>query len=427
MAPERDRIGAFCAFSFWQHPAAGRILQEIRDGQSSGEMQILIRRCALLTLEPRERLEFDLVDLMSGGRGLATVREWFAIASHIAREIVVSDTEAAALGRVSASQWTESEVLAATVAREDIESLLAKGLLIAEGSELDARDQRVRDTGWRQISAAMHYASRWQGVDTEEVQKEFAQIHGEDLLKALGPAPPAVRERSAASARLSLPAVAPTPLDALLDGRVTCRNFDDARALTAAELAAVLFRAFGARAVDPHAPGVDLVKKGVPSAGGLHPTEAYLLIQRVDGIATGLYHYHPVDHALEPIRAFDAAEATRLARTFVGAQPYFVNAPVFVIPAPRFRRNFWKYRNHAKAYRALVLDVGHLSQTLYLAATELGLAAFITAAINEVDIEAAFGLDPLEEGPLAVMGFGARGPVREAIEFDPLGAVWKAG
>jgi SagB-type dehydrogenase family enzyme len=97
-----------------------------------------------------------------------------------------------------------------------------------------------------------------------------------------------------------------------------------------------------------------------------------------------------------------------------------------VIPAARFRRNFWKYRNHAKAYRALVLDVGHLSQTLYLAATELGLAAFITAAINDNDIETAFGLDPLEESPLAVCGFGHRAAERSEVEFDPLHAVWPA-
>jgi SagB-type dehydrogenase family enzyme len=97
-----------------------------------------------------------------------------------------------------------------------------------------------------------------------------------------------------------------------------------------------------------------------------------------------------------------------------------------VMPTSRFGRTFWKYRNHPKAYRALILDVGHLSQTAYLAATELGLGAFVTAAINEVDIEEAFGLDPLEEGPLAVTGFGPRGPERHEIEFDPLNAVWPA-
>jgi nitroreductase len=92
----------------------------------------------------------------------------------------------------------------------------------------------------------------------------------------------------------------------------------------------------------------------------------------------------------------------------------------------RFRRTFWKYRNHAKAYRALVLDVGHLSQALYLAATEYGLGAFITAAINEVDVEQAFGLDPLEEGPLAACGFGMRADACREVEFDPLHVAWPA-
>jgi putative peptide maturation dehydrogenase len=205
---------------------------------------------------------------------------------------------------------------------------------------------------------------------------------------------------------------------------VTCRNFDTTRALSLDDFAAVLYRAFGARAIDDYAPGVQLLKKGVPSAGGLHPTEAYLLVQRVDGIAPGFYHYHALAHALEPIRELTQEDAAAHARTFVGAQPYFLDAPVFVIPCTRFRRTFWKYRNHAKAYRALVLDVGHLSQVLYLAATELGLGAFITAAINEVDIENALGLDPLEEGPLAVSGFGHRAAERSEVEFDPLHAVW---
>jgi SagB-type dehydrogenase family enzyme len=92
----------------------------------------------------------------------------------------------------------------------------------------------------------------------------------------------------------------------------------------------------------------------------------------------------------------------------------------------RFVRNFWKYRNHAKAYRAVILDAGHLSQILYLAATELGLGAFVTAGVNEVQIEQAFGLEPMAEGPLAMCGFGIRGVERNEVEFDPNHAVWPA-
>ena len=47
------------------------------------------------------------------------------------------------------------------------------------------------------------------------------------------------------------------------------------------------------------------------------------------------------------------------------------------------------------------------------------------AAINEGDIEQALDLDPMQESPLAVCGFGWRAAARSRMEFDPLHAVWK--
>jgi putative peptide maturation dehydrogenase len=375
-------------------------------------------------MEPRERLEFDLAHLSGGGTGLHLVIDWVALAPHSAEEVVLTAAEAAVLGSLSPSIWIEFTELASERPIETLEVLLEKGMLVEEGTDIADRDQLLRDADWRPASAVMHYASRWRGVDTEELQQRFIEHFEDGLLDRLGPAPPPVRERSQAHERVILPAIERSALDALLDGRVTCRNFDRSRPLAKSRFAAVLYRTFGARAIDDYAPGVQLLKKGVPSAGGLHPTEAYLLVRHVEDIPSGLYHYHPVNHALEPMGMMSIDEVARMARRFVGAQSYLVDAQVFVVPVSRFRRNFWKYRNHAKAYRALILDVGHLSQTMYLAATELGLAAFITAAVNEIDIEEAFGLDPLEEGPLAVCGFGIRAPERNEVEFDPLNAVW---
>jgi putative peptide maturation dehydrogenase len=378
-------------------------------------------------LQPGERIDFDLADLNAGGSGLRVTPVWTAFAPHVAGTIPVSAAEASALGTFSPTVWIDEAPFVEAYGNDLGAGLIDKALAIEEGSEADARDRKIRDADWRPEAAVMHFASRWRGVDTEALQRRFIDELEGDLLDRLGPAPPPVRERTPRAQRLGLEKPVCSPLDALLDSRVTCRNFAAERALPQAQFSAVLYRAYGARIVDDYAPGVQLLKKGVPSAGGLHPTEAYLLVRHVEGVAPGLYHYHPVDHALEPIRTLAPDEAAALARRFVGAQAYLVGAHAFVIPASRFRRNFWKYRNHAKAYRALILDVGHLSQTMYLAATELGLAAFITAAVNEVDIEEAFGLDPLDEGPLAVTGFGIRASEKTEVEFDPLHAVWKAG
>jgi nitroreductase len=56
------------------------------------------------------------------------------------------------------------------------------------------------------------------------------------------------------------------------------------------------------------------------------------------------------------------------------------------------------------------MDAGHLSQTFYLVCTDLGLGAFVTAAINEVDVERALGIDGFGEGAIAILGCGVPGP-----------------
>lgn len=383
-----------------------------------------LRRCLTVLIEPREHKQIDLELLLGTTPRLASTLAWFALAPHLDKEVPLDAAEIAVLGTVSPSDWVDISELARLHAPAIVDALIAKGLLVADDASAHAAaDQALRPLHWRPLAAVAHRHSRWRGIDTE-IEAELLAENGRDaLLDGLGPQPPAAIQCVPADQQIALPRGEPTALDSLLDGRVTCRNFDSARSLTLAEVGAVLYRAFGAR-IQVDVTGVQVLKKGVPSAGGLHPTEAYLLVQRVDGLASGLYHYQPVAHALELLRELPAAEVQDLARRFVAGQPYFPPAPLQLVMASRFERNFWKYRNHAKAYRATILDVGHLSQTLYLAATELGLAAFITAAINEGDIEDAFGLDPMEQGVMSVSGFGHRGAERDVIEFDPLNAVW---
>jgi hypothetical protein len=66
-----------------------------------------------------------------------------------------------------------------------------------------------------------------------------------------------------------------------------------------------------------------------------------------------------------------------------------------------------------------MMDAAHLSQTLYLVATELGL--FVTAAINGANIEERLGLDGCNEGAVAVSGCGRRAARRSPLEpeFEP--------
>ncbi|HET6603997.1 MAG TPA: putative peptide maturation dehydrogenase [Xanthomonadaceae bacterium] len=404
-----------------------------------------IRRCAVLMLEPRETLEFDLGLLLQGESGLRSTLRWLALAPHLDAEVEVDAAGRELLGALGETAWTDSGAIAAQWGEATLARLLELGLLIGDGAEHAqhrVRDEKLRGAYWRPLSAVAHYFSRWRDVDAAQVGEETGIRSVRDMVEKLGAPPPHFHDHGPAEARIALPPPRSTPLDELLARRVTCRNFDTQRAIELPLLADLLHRVYAAQGTLEAAPGATVLKKTSPSGGGLHPIEPWLIVRHVDGLAPGLYHYHTGVHALEPVDAAAAIAAAvpepddpdapphrdalwRLANRCVAGQHWFADAPVLVVLAVRFARSFWKYRNHAKAYRAVVLDAGHLSQTLYVSATEHGLGAFVTAATNEHVIEQAFGFDPLEHSPLAVCGFGWRGAQRDTVEFDPLHRVWR--
>lgn len=381
---------------------------------------MLLRRCSILVFEARESLEFDLATLFAGEQALTATTHWVALAAHLDGEVVLTDAELALLKAMGQTLWVERAPLEALHGRDAVESLLQSGLLLAHDDgvrDWRARDEAVREAHWRPLPALAQAFSRWSGQDVASDPRlsKFKTIR--DMVQALGAPPAETVERTPESLRIALPLPAPAPLDGPLLGRYTGRNYDPQAGLSLATAARLLQRSFGAQQVRQIAEGTAALKKTSPSGGSLHPIEAYMLVQRVEGVAAGLYHYHPVAHALEPLAGLSTGDAREHALRFVAGQDWFADAPMLVVLAARWRRNFWKYRNHAKAHRAIVLDAGHLSQTFYLLAAEAGLPAFITAAVNEVDIERAFGLDPQRDGVIAVCGCGIATTNTRTVEY----------
>jgi len=379
-----------------------------------------IRRCAVLWLEPREVAHFELEALLAGGTGVVSGMQWFAHAPQLAEPLEVEPQTAQWLGSLSPTDWVETDALS-----PEVEALLQAGVVVSEEARFQVQqeaDAHFRAQRWHGLASIWHAASRWSGLDAAGEVAGAGLNTAIGLRDAHGAPPPVLHERGDAAQRIPLARAERTSLDDLLDARATCRNFDTTRMLPQATFAQMLERVFGVRGEVHAADDFDVLKKTSPSGGALHPTEAYLVVQRVEGIAPGLYHYRAGDHALQPLPPVD--DLARFAFLAVAGQQWFADAHVLVALAPRFGRTFWKYRNHPKAYRVTILDIGHLSQTLFLSATELGLGACITAAINEVDIERAFGLTSYVDGPLAVCGFGWRGEAMATTELDPNHKVW---
>lgn len=383
-----------------------------------------VRRCKVLYLEPRESAGFDLESLLAGGNGMRHGQHWFALAPHLGEEVEVDAAERELLGALSAERWTDSRELAGQA--DALKRLLEAGLVLATGKRnaaLRERDQVLRAAYWHPLAAVVHAFTRWRDADAVQAMQDTGTETAGELREVLGSPPVEALQRGSADDRIALPRAARNDFDNLLARRATCRNFEAGRPLPQALFAQLIERVFSAQSQVRVSEDTVFLKKTSPSGGGLHPVEAYLIVQNVEGLAPGLYHYHAVAHALEPLPAPEQP-LHALAMAAVAGQHWFADAHVMVLLAPRYDRNFWKYRVHAKAHRAITLEAGHLSQTLYLSATEAGLAAYITCAINELPLEQAFGLDPLTSGALAVCGFGWRGEEMVTMELDPAGEIW---
>jgi putative peptide maturation dehydrogenase len=283
---------------------------------------------------------------------------------------------------------------------------------LTEGEEILAQMQ------WHDLAAVYQAHSRWNGISGAGhlVQKEDQEL--EDLRKVRGDPPSHFVQRSDAQERvpLSVPPLDGPFFDTLLARRTT-RAYRSECPLPRPALELMLYAVFGAQGIKSFADGVAAIKRTSPSAGALHPIEAYVLAINVQEIPVGLYHYEVGEHALARLEIMDRTSARNLATEFTAGQAYFAEAHALVVHVARFDRNFWKYAQHRKAYKAVLMDSAHLSQTLHLTAAHLGLGAFYTAAINDGDIALRLRLRPVREAAIAINGFGIADGGREELLF----------
>lgn len=167
--------------------------------------------------------------------------------------------------------------------------------------------------------------------------------------------------------------------------------------LTLAELAQLTWAASGITGVYG-----EVALRAAPSAGALYPIETYIVAHRVEGVATGLYHYAVREHALEQLRTGDLREA--VARAALD-QPIAATAAAVFIWTAVFERCRWKYGQ--RAYRYIWLDAGHIAENVALAAVGLGLGSCQVAAIYDDEADELLGVNPAEEGTLYMTTVGA--------------------
>lgn len=147
----------------------------------------------------------------------------------------------------------------------------------------------------------------------------------------------------------------------------------------------------------------EIPRRAAPSGGALYPVETYVFAFAVNELATGLYHYVPVDGVLEQVRPLsdDSVAAAFLPPGLFAARP-----GVMVALSAVFARTQMKYLE--RGYRFALLEAGHMAQNLLLVATALGLNAVPVGGFWDDPFNEALGLDATREAVIYAVLFGHR-------------------
>jgi len=144
------------------------------------------------------------------------------------------------------------------------------------------------------------------------------------------------------------------------------------------------------------------IRKTSPSGGGLHCEEAYLIAFEIEDLEKGVYHYGVKNHDLTLIEQGDF----RRKLIDILYQQYFCeNISFGIFITARFDKAWWKYK-HSRAYRNVLMDVGHVSQTLQLCATALDYQTWISGAFSDTEVNSLLKLDTSKENTLFFVGIG---------------------
>ena len=148
----------------------------------------------------------------------------------------------------------------------------------------------------------------------------------------------------------------------------------------------------------------------VPSAGARHPFETYLIINRVTGLRKGVYRYIPISHQL--LFLFEQEEDMSQQLTDATIDQPFVgeSAVVFVWSCIPYRA---EYSYGFTAARMALIDAGHISQNLYLAAEALELGTCCVSAYDQEYMDRLLKLDGEDEFVIWLAPVGRNKPEEE--------------
>ena len=163
-----------------------------------------------------------------------------------------------------------------------------------------------------------------------------------------------------------------------------------------AALATVLQRSYGT-----HGQGDGTIARAVPSGGGLHPLDVYVLQFSGGALPEGVYHYHAGAHALQRVGVRCDRRELEAASIYPDIIASATVLLALVADMPRTRAKYGE-----RAYRLALLEAGHVSQNLYLVARALGLGIVALDGFYDDRLHAILDVDGVAQIALMLFAMG---------------------
>ncbi|MHC4122744.1 MAG: SagB/ThcOx family dehydrogenase [Planctomycetota bacterium] len=139
-----------------------------------------------------------------------------------------------------------------------------------------------------------------------------------------------------------------------------------------------------------------------PSAGALYPFEIYTVINNVQDLPKGIYHYSALDHSLELVKAGDFTSKITDAGL---EQDMLGQAGVTFILSAIFDRTRCKYGE--RGFRYVYIEAGHISQNIYLQSVSLGLGSVCVGAFVDEKVNQLIDIDGQNEAVIYLHAVGS--------------------
>lgn len=162
------------------------------------------------------------------------------------------------------------------------------------------------------------------------------------------------------------------------------------------DLAKLLYYTNGVTALIPYS--TPLLLRASPSAGGLYPTEIYVVSNNYKGLEDGIYNFQVKNHSL--VEFWDKNIWEQLKNACFGSS-VFDQSTLSIIFTGVFYRSEWRYED--RAYRRILLDTGHVIGNTMIYSPFINKYTSLIRTFDDDKVNDLLWLDKNEESVLAII------------------------